>query len=80
MASLADYAPTADRSILSPMCRGNGTGIDHYARMALEEGSVDHARYQVKEMENHPTGLFKGLGKAVAQCMKEINESSQSGS
>jgi hypothetical protein len=25
-------------------------------------------------MENHPTGLFKGLGKAVAQRMKEINE------
>jgi len=48
--------------------------------MALEQGSVDHARYQVKEMENHPTGLFKGLGKAVAQRMKEINESSQSGS
>ena len=54
--------------------------IDHYARMALESGSVDHARHQVKEMENHPTGLFKGLGKAVAQRMKEINESCQSGS
>jgi len=45
--------------------------------MALESGSVDHARYQVKEMENHPTGMFKGLGKAVAQRMKEINESSE---
>jgi len=51
--------------------------IDHYARMALESGSVDHARHQVKEMENHPTGMFKGLGKAVAQRMKEINESSE---
>jgi predicted TIM-barrel fold metal-dependent hydrolase len=51
--------------------------IDHYARMALESGSVDHARHQVKEMENNPTGMFKGLGKAVAQRMKEINESSE---
>ena len=49
--------------------------IDHYARMALEEGSVDHARHQVKEMEKDPTGLFIGLGKGVAQRMKEINES-----
>ncbi len=54
--------------------------IDHYARMAIESGSVDHARYMVREMENHPTGLFKGLGKAVAERIKEINESSQSGS
>jgi len=55
--------------------------IDHYARMALEEGSVDHARHQVKEMEKDPTGLFTGLGKAIAARIKELeNESSTSGS
>jgi hypothetical protein len=47
--------------------------IDHYARMALMSGAVDHARHQVMEMEKHPTKMYLGLGKAVKQRMKELN-------
>lgn len=55
--------------------------IDHYARLAMMPGWIDHARYQVGIMEKDPTGLFTGLGKAIAARIKELeNESSTSGS
>jgi hypothetical protein len=40
--------------------------------MALTKGWIDYARVRVKELEKHETGLWKGLGKIVAQRMKEI--------
>ena len=46
--------------------------VDHYARMALLEGWIDHARYQVMMFEKDPSGLYLGLGKAVAQRIKEL--------
>jgi hypothetical protein len=46
--------------------------IDHYARLALLPGWIDHARYQIDIMQKHPTGMYKGIGKAVAQRMKEL--------
>ena len=49
--------------------------IEHYAKLALIDGWVDHARHQVMEMEKHPTGIYKGIGKAVAQRIKELNVS-----
>ena len=49
--------------------------IEHYAQLALLDGWVDHARHQVMEMEKHPTGIYKGIGKAVAQRIKELNVS-----
>jgi hypothetical protein len=48
------------------------TCVHHYATMALTKGWIDYARVRVKELENHETGLWKGLGKMVAQRMKEI--------
>jgi len=48
--------------------------IDHYARMALMPGAVDHARYQVMEMEKHFSKMYRGLGKAVKQRMDELND------
>ena len=49
--------------------------IEHYAQLALIDGWVDHARHQVMEMEKHPTGIYVGIGKAVAQRIKELNVS-----
>jgi len=46
--------------------------IDHYAKLALLPGWIDHARYQIDIMQKHPTGMYKGIGKAVAQRMKEL--------
>jgi hypothetical protein len=42
--------------------------------MALMPGAVDHARYQVMEMEKHPSKMYRGLGKAVKQRMDELND------
>ena len=44
--------------------------IDHYARMALIPGALDHARYQVRQMEKHK--MYQGIGKAVAEKIKEL--------
>ena len=44
--------------------------IDHYARMALIPGAIDHARYQVRQMEKHR--MYQGIGKAVAERIKEL--------
>jgi len=46
--------------------------IDHYARLALLPGWIDHARYQIDIMQKHPTAMYKGIGKAVAQRMKDL--------
>ena len=48
--------------------------MDHYAKMALNPASIDHARYRVKEMEKDETGLWVGLGKLVAQRIKEMKD------
>ena len=37
--------------------------VEHYARLAMNEGWIDHARHQVKQMENHSSGIYKGIGK-----------------
>ena len=47
--------------------------VEHYANLALKPGWIDYVRHQVREMEKHP--MFKGLGKAVAQRIKELNVS-----
>ena len=49
--------------------------VEHYATLALTPGWIDYVREQVKEMEKHPTGMFKGLGKAIKQRMDELNVS-----
>ena len=47
--------------------------VEHYARLALISGWIDYVRHQVKEMEKHPSGMWKGLGLAIKQRMKELN-------
>ncbi|CAB4127916.1 hypothetical protein UFOVP106_17 [uncultured Caudovirales phage] len=49
--------------------------IDHYAKLAMISGWIDYVRHRVKELENHPTGMWKGLGIAIKQRMDEINVS-----
>ena len=36
--------------------------VDHYARMALNKGSIDHARHMVMEMEKDKSKMWIGLG------------------
>jgi hypothetical protein len=50
------------------------TFVEHYARMALMSGAIDHARHQVRVMEMDPTRQWIGLGKLVAARIKEIKD------
>jgi hypothetical protein len=49
--------------------------IEHYTQLALLDGWIEHARHQIMQMEKHPTGIYVGIGKAVAKRIKEINVS-----
>ena len=48
--------------------------VEHYAKMAMNAGSIDHARYMVKEMEKDKSGMWKGLGRAVANKIEQLKE------
>jgi hypothetical protein len=47
------------------------TCVEHYATMAMNPGAIDHARYMVRVLESDETGLWTGLGKLVAQRLRE---------
>jgi len=38
---------------------------DHYATMAMNPGSIDHARHQVRLLREDDSGLFKNLPELV---------------
>ena len=44
---------------------------EHYATMAMNPGSIDHARYAVKKLMNDESGLFKDLAELVKQRIEE---------
>jgi len=44
----------------------------HYAKLAMEPGWIDHARHMVKEYEKSP--YWKGLGNAVASEMESLKK------
>jgi hypothetical protein len=46
--------------------------VEHYARLALMSGWIEYVRHQVKQLENHPTGMWIGLGKAIKRKMDEL--------
>lgn len=46
--------------------------VEHYAKMALNPATLDHARLRVKELEKDSSGLWTGIGKEIAQKIKEL--------
>ena len=44
---------------------------EHYANMAMNPYTLDHARYRVRELKNDQTGLFKDLPELVRQRIEE---------
>jgi hypothetical protein len=46
--------------------------VEHYAKMALNPATLDHARLRVKELEKDSSGLWIGIGKEIAQRIKEL--------
>jgi|APCry1669190119_1035276.scaffolds.fasta_scaffold05658_2 hypothetical protein len=45
---------------------------DHYARMAMNPATVEHARYMVRQHRDEPTGMFKDLPNLVKQRIEEL--------
>ena len=46
--------------------------VEHYAKMALNPATLDHARLRAKELEKDSSGLWIGIGKEIAQRIKEL--------
>lgn len=44
---------------------------EHYATMAMNQGSIDHARYMVKKLRDDESGLFKDLPVLVKQRIEQ---------
>jgi hypothetical protein len=53
--------------------------VEHFAKMALNQGSIDHARFRVRELEQDETGMWAGLGQAVAKRLKELRDEANRG-
>jgi hypothetical protein len=49
--------------------------VDHYAKLALLPGWIDYVRYQINQMEKNLSGLWVGLGQAIADRIKKLNDS-----
>lgn len=46
--------------------------VSHYAQMAMNPATLEHARYQVLKMQQEPSGLWDGLGILVKQRLDEL--------
>ena len=44
---------------------------EHYATMAMNPGSIEHARWAVKKLRDDESGLFKDLPELVKQRIEE---------
>ena len=49
----------------------------HYAKLAMEPGWIDHARYMVKEYEKNQ--YWKGLSKLVAEQIELLKKQQSTG-
>jgi hypothetical protein len=48
--------------------------VQHYALMAMNKGSIDHARYMTRQLESE----WVGLGILIAKRIKELKNENQS--
>jgi hypothetical protein len=46
--------------------------VTFYAELALNAGWIEYVRQRVKELEQDSSGMWLGLGKAIAKRMKEL--------
>jgi hypothetical protein len=46
--------------------------VTFYAELALNAGWIDYVRQRVKELEQDSSGMWVGLGKAIAKKIKEL--------
>ena len=66
-------------SLTKPLNSLETCPVEHFAKMALNQGSIDHARLRVRELEQDETGMWIGLGQAVAKRIKELRDETNRG-
>lgn len=49
----------------------------HYAEMAMNPHTVEHARYQVRVLRDDLSGLFKDLPELIKVKMKELQDAKE---
>jgi hypothetical protein len=47
--------------------------LNHLILMALTKGWKDHAWHRAKELDAHPSGLWRGIANDLVKHMKETN-------
>jgi hypothetical protein len=53
--------------------------VSHIARLAMMPAWIDEMRRFTKELEQHESGYYKGLGLAVAERIKLLKEQEKGG-
>jgi hypothetical protein len=48
--------------------------LDHLVKLASTNGWKAHAWHRAKELDNDPTGIWRGMSKDLINRMKAINE------
>jgi hypothetical protein len=48
--------------------------LAHLVKLASTNGWKAQAWHRAKELETHPTGIFKGISQELTKIMKEIND------
>jgi hypothetical protein len=46
--------------------------IEHYAQMALNPATIDHARLRTKELQECDSKLWEGIGLQIKARMEEL--------
>jgi len=46
--------------------------VEHYAKMAMQDGWIDYARQRVKEMQADQSGNWVDLGQRVKEKIEEL--------
>ncbi len=53
--------------------------VNHIAKLAMNPAWIDEMRRFTKELEQHESGFYKGLGLAVAERIKLLKEHEKGG-
>jgi hypothetical protein len=53
--------------------------VNHIAKLAMNPAWMDEMRRWTKELEQHESGYYKGLGVAVAERIKSLKEQQKNG-
>jgi hypothetical protein len=51
--------------------------LNHLIRMASTRGWKDHAWHRAKELDAHPSGMWRGIANDLVKHMKEQNAKSE---